>query len=190
MVDRQRPRETLHRGLARGIGEAVRRGLAGAQHRRHVEDDAPARGDHSRQHGLDHHELAAGIQLEAAVPVLDAALEDRSLVHPARAVEKDVHRTDGTDVLRDRVVVGDVEAHRRDGLVAGVLLEELRIDVGRVHRRALAHEGEHGGAPHALAGGRDEGFLAFKSICHGLCHAPLSGNLLSARTDAPMIVLR
>ena len=69
----------------------------------------------------------------------------------------------------DRLRVGDVEHARRAAAFGLERRERLAVDVGGDHARALAHEGEGGGAADALAGGGDEGGLACESLAHRGC---------------------
>jgi len=83
----------------------------------------------------------------------------KRMFHRARLLDEGAHG----------VVVEDIQLRARDGaLIREGLVEELGLEIGGHDGRALAHEGVHRGASHALSRGGHEGALALQAIGHGV----------------------
>src|SRR5439155_7888080 len=99
-------------------------------------------------------------------PVLRRAIEDTAVVHVSRAVEQDIERWQLVERRSYRRVVEHIENSCRDIGHARVIVQQLGVDIGRVHLRAFARHGENGGFADALTSRRDQRDLAHQSSTH------------------------
>src|SRR5271154_1029828 len=71
------------------------------RHRRHVDDRAAAARQHAGEGGADHPVHGCDIEIETERPVRRRAVEDRAVVHEARAVEEHVRGEAAAEQGRD-----------------------------------------------------------------------------------------
>src|SRR5690606_36916801 len=122
--------------------------------RRHVDDRSAAALDHAGKNRPDHREHRIDVDLEAAPPVIDAAVEDRAVMDVADAIEQHVDPADAGSERTHGLCVRDVEHVR---FAAFERCKRAAIEVDAYRSSAFAREALRGGATDALARACNDG---------------------------------
>ena len=115
------------------------------------------------------------LRFDGEVEIVVLHLEDRAGMDEAGAVEQHVDPADLGDGGRRHRHPEHVEPARRDARLAGEFRKQRLVDVGGVHRRTGAREGQRAGAAYALGGRGQQHDLALQTGRHRNAFRSLKG---------------
>ena len=156
MVGRDRFGQTNDSRFARAIHKAVGQALHTGGHAGHVDDAAPALGDHFGQHGLYSPKLRAYIQVERQVPVFVGGSEGCATVYITSAIKQPINTVHGSHLRLDSGFVHHIQHGGVDVVHTFEAFQQTEIDIGRPDGCTFSHHGQHSGLANALPSGGNQ----------------------------------